>query len=88
MKEKKSMARRKMLDELRMKLREMMSKGPMDGMAVKVASDSPEGLKEGLDKAKEIIESKEESQDMDNEEQDYSNMSKEELVELLKDLKK
>jgi len=56
----KGKARRKMIDELRMKMREMQSEGPLkDGMAVKVASNSPEGIQKGLEKAQDIVQDEE-----------------------------
>lgn len=49
--------------------------GPM--MGAKVMARSREGLEEGLEKAKEIIEQQESSDE-------YENMSKEDLIRLLK----
>jgi len=46
---------------------------------VTVAAKDSEGLKAGLEKAEEVIEDSEEMED----EKDYSEMSKEELIEML-----
>jgi len=67
-------ARLKALGDLKAKMSEMEGK-PVK--ATVIAKDK-EGLEEGLEKAKEILESSE------SEEKDYDSMSKEELIELLK----
>lgn len=51
-------ARRCVLEELRDEMKSIMKEALADGLKkVSVAADSKEGLKEGLDKAKEIVES-------------------------------
>lgn len=48
---------------------------------VTVAAKDSEGLKEGLEKAEEVLEDSEEMEE--SEDMDYSEMSKEELIEML-----
>lgn len=52
-----------------------------EGMSVKVMAKDKEGLKEGLEKAEEIVEK---GPDMDH---SYDDMSREEMLELLKSRK-
>jgi len=95
MKEKKLKAKMKMLQELKKAMKNSSAKEmmmPEKKMGVAVEADSPENLKKGLDKAKEVIDEKEEmleeAPEMETEEKDYENMSKEELIECIKNMKK
>jgi hypothetical protein len=48
-------AKKKALEMLKDYMSKMAGKSLMDGLSVKVSSDSPEGLEEGLKKAQEIV---------------------------------
>lgn len=55
----KKMCKKKALEALKEHMKNMGGEELKDKMAVKVVSDSPEGLEEGLEKAKEVLEDKE-----------------------------
>lgn len=87
------------LEHLRDLAKEMMMedlKGSMKGGKVTVASDSPEGLKEGLEKAKDVVEKlpegspEEESQESPEEEMQEipHDMSEDEIDKKLAELMK
>lgn len=97
--EKKHQAKRDMLKKLREIMGGMGAESAMGPLGVTVKAKDKEGLLEGLSKAEEIVEKgnlpesddKEiedheelEDHDEDMEDEDYEDMSKEELIELLK----
>ena len=98
MSEKKYKAKREMLEQLKKVMGEMGADTAMGGMGVKVEAKDKEGLMEGLDKAKEVVEdapdmeevqedvedSEEEYEDAE-ESTDYDEMSREELIAMLKE---
>ncbi len=68
-------ARMKMLKELKKKSRDEMHEEPMKELTkgmqkITIASDTREGLEEGLDKAKEILKGRMEMMGMDEDEED------------------
>lgn len=76
-------AKMDMLKSLRGEMSGMMKDDLMPGKAkVEVAADSPEGLSEGLDKAKDLLKSKMEESQMDEEEKEDKMMPSDgEMVE-------
>lgn len=96
----KSMAKKHAL----MKIRKMLSERPkeaLDGhIAAKVVAKDPESLKEGLEKAEEVAEQiqdeammqyeddMEESKEEENGLDEFADLSREELIEKLKEYKK
>jgi hypothetical protein len=92
---KKMEAKLKMLQELKKAMKQEGAKEmmmPEKKMGVAVEADSPENLKKGLDKAKEVIDNKDEMMEeveAPKEEktmEDYEKMSREELLECIKDM--
>jgi hypothetical protein len=88
----KKKAKIELVEELRSMAEDMMKQdltGHMDGLKkVTVASDSKEGLKEGLEKAEHIVEGSPEGlESEDEEEPDFAALSKEELLAKLMELK-
>lgn len=67
------------------KMKEVMSRmggdSLMGGLSAEVVAKDPESLKEGLEEAAEVVD---ESELEYEDEMDYSELSKEELIELLK----
>jgi hypothetical protein len=77
--DKKMMAKSKMLRELKKAMMEELG-APLgekmkDMKKVTVASDSEEGLEEGLSKAQQILQKKSEMEDMDEDEHEDDEMS-------------
>jgi hypothetical protein len=70
-------ARNEALKKLRGALSKEGGKGYGEGMSAKVVAKDPESLQEGLEKAAELIEQSEEGPN-------YDDMSREELLEALK----
>lgn len=63
------------LDSLKSEMQDMMKghldgKDGMDGAKVEIASDSPEGLKDGLDKAQDLMSPSDDSSDNSSEDSD------------------
>lgn len=87
MKEMKKKAKKGMLKELSKDMSEMLGDGYKesmgDKMAVKVMSDSPEGLEEGLDKAKMILQKRAAMMGDEYEEEEKREESEEEGAEYL-----
>jgi hypothetical protein len=95
MSDKECEAKMEVLNDLKGLMQDKMGE---DLKKVTVASDSKEGLEEGLELASEAVEGEEESKDEEyaskygsddeSEEMDYSNMSEEELDEMIAKLEK
>lgn len=68
MEEMKSKAKRKMLEALKKEMMDMDHEGMSEKMKVSVMSDSPEGLEEGLDKAKDLLKKRAEMMKHDDKE--------------------
>lgn len=93
----KVMAKREILQALRQMASELMGEDMEAGMKqVSVAAPDKEGLMEGMEKAEEVVEEmpemdmeKDESYEpgMEMEDDMYGGMSREELIEMLKEMK-
>ena len=83
--DKKKEAKMEMLKTLSKEMREMMGEGYGEKLKkVTVASDSEEGLEEGLDKAKEIMKAKgllKDDEDSEDEMEEYDEESEDEMEE-------
>jgi len=81
MKDLKSKAKKAMLEKLRQEMGKMGADNMMGGMGVEVQADDKEGLLEGLEKAEEVIE---DSDEMEEEADEYGEMSRDELIAMIK----
>ena len=73
-------AKKSALNKFRSMMNDMGGEEYENGMSAKVMAGSPEGLKEGLEKASELMDHEE----MEYNDMDYDSYSKEELIEMLK----